>query len=81
MRDKVVSALEERKKLGEEVTVHSLAKKLTFTGNVVRIDSDEGFVVLEHIDGRRRGLYFILGGSLSTKDGQEVPFPMDGVAR
>ena len=48
---------------------------------MVRVESDEGFVVLEHVDGRRRGLYFILGGSLKTPAGQDIQFPLDGVPR
>jgi hypothetical protein len=81
MRATVVTALEESRRLGEQVTMNVLHKELTFTGRIVRIEAGEGFAVLEHPDGRRRGLYFILGGSLKTADGREVPFPVDGVAR
>jgi len=81
MRERVVAVLEEKKRLGEPVTVSVLHKEVSLTGRVVRIEPEEGFVVIEHVDGRRRGLYFILGGSLKTKDGQEIPFPLDGVPR
>lgn len=81
MRDKVVAVLEEKKRVGEPVTVTSQHKEISLTGRVVRIEPEEGFVVVEHVDGRRRGIYYILGGSLKTQDGQEVPFPVDGVPR
>ncbi len=81
MRARIVAALEEARRLGEQVTMEVLHKETKFSGRVVRVDPGEGFAVLEHPDGRRRGLYFILGGSLKTADGREVPFPVDGVAR
>lgn len=81
MRQQIVSALEEARRMGEQVTMNVQHKDVTFTGRVVRIEAGNGFAVLEHIDGRRKGLYFILGGSMKTPDGREIPFPLDGVAR
>jgi hypothetical protein len=80
-RAKAVALFEEKKRLGEEVTVTVQHKSITFTGRVVKIAAEDGFVVLEHVDGRRRGLYFILGGHAEAKDGQKVELPVDGVAR
>lgn len=81
MRDRIAALLEEKKRLGESVTMNSLHKEIEFTGRPIRIEAEEGFAVLEHVDGRRRGVYFILGGFVRTKDGQEYPMPVDGVPR
>ena len=81
MRAKIVSVLEEKERTGEPVTITVEHKEITLTGRVVRIAPADGFVVLENVDGRRRGLYFILGGSMKMKDGQEIKFPVDGVPR
>ncbi len=81
MRAQIVKALEEARRLGGQVTIDVLHKETKFTGRVIRVDPEEGYAVLEHPDGRRRGLWFILGGSLKTSDGREIPFPLDGVAR
>ncbi len=80
-RAKAVALFEEKKRLGEEVTVTVEHKSITFTGQVVRIEPEDGFVVLEHVDGRRKGLYFILGGHAEAKDGQKIELPVDGVPR
>jgi hypothetical protein len=80
-RTKIVSVLEEKRRLGEPVTITVEHKEVVLTGRVLRIEPEEGFVVLENVDGRRRGLWFILGGSLKTRDGQEIKLPVDGVPR
>src|SRR5262245_15586793 len=81
LRQTIVSTLEEKKRSGETVTIEVEHKEIKFNGRVLRIDPDEGFVVLENIDGRRRGLWFILGGHLTTHDGKQIKFPVDGVPR
>jgi len=81
MRARIVALLEEKKRTGEEVDIEVQHKEVRFTGRVIRIEPEAGFVVLENVDGRRRGLYFILGGHLLTKEGLKVDFPVDGVPR
>jgi len=81
VREEIVEALEASKRRGEPVTMKVEHKDLTFSGRVIRIEPEEGYAVLENVDGRRRGCYFILGGSLTTKDGRRIAFPIDGVPR
>jgi len=81
LRAQILSILEEKKILEEPVTIGVDSKEIVFTGRIVRIVPDEGFAVLEHPDGRRRGLWYILGGTLKTNDGREYKLPMDGLAR
>ncbi len=80
-RSLILSLLEEKKLLGEPVTIGLDTKEIEFTGLVIRIVPHEGFAVLENVDGRRRGLWYILGGTLKTRDGQVLKLPMDGLAR
>jgi hypothetical protein len=81
LREKIVSTLEEKRRAGETVTIEVEHKEIKFNGRVLRVEPEEGFVVLENVDGRRRGLWFILGGHLTTQDGKEIRFPVDGVPR
>ncbi|HZE88384.1 MAG TPA: hypothetical protein VE404_02485 [Verrucomicrobiae bacterium] len=81
LRQEIVELLREKKRSGETVTMMVEHKELTFTGRVVRVEPEEGYAVLENVDGRRRGCYFILGGHLKTRDGNELAFPIDGVPR
>ncbi|MBI3450347.1 MAG: hypothetical protein HY049_15710 [Acidobacteria bacterium] len=81
LRQEIVDLLKEKKRSGEIVTMLVEHKELTFTGRVVRVEPEEGYAVLENVDGRRRGCYFILGGHLTTRDGNELAFPIDGVPR
>ena len=80
-RAMILAVLEEKKLLGESVTIGLDTKEVTFTGRIIRIVPGEGFTVLENVDGRRRGLWYILGGTLKTGDGREFKLPMDGLAR
>jgi hypothetical protein len=81
VREEIVEALKASKRSGEPVTMMVEHKDLTFNGRVIRIEPAEGYAVLENADGRRRGCYFILGGTLKTQDGREIALPIDGVPR
>jgi len=81
VRGQIVELLQEKKRTGETVSMTVEHKEITFSGRVIRIEPSEGYAVLENVDGRRRGCYFILGGKIRTGDGREMILPVDGVAR
>jgi len=60
-------------KSGEEVTVE--IGKSTFTGKIFRTMVHEGWIALEHVDGRRRPFMVIEGGKIRSADGREFTFP------
>lgn len=57
------SFLEEKLASGDPVTVE--ARKETFTGRIFRLNLEEGWIALEHEDGRRRAMYVIEGGRIA----------------
>jgi len=68
--------LEEKRRDGEQVTIE--AGKETFTGRIFRLSLEEGWIALEHIDGRRRAFIIMEGGKIRTQDGLETPLPAPG---
>ena len=60
-------------KSGEEVVVE--VGKSSFTGRVFRTMVHEGWIALEHVDGRRQAFMVITGGRIRAKDGREFTFP------
>ncbi len=58
---------------GEPVTIEN--KRDRFTGRIFRTMIDEGWIAMEHVDGRRRAFYLIEGGTLSSRDGESVELP------
>jgi len=68
--------LEEKRRDGEQVTIE--VGKVTFTGRIFRLSLEEGWIALEHIDGRRRAFIIMEGGKIKTQDGLETPLPAAG---
>lgn len=64
------SFLQQKLASGDPVTVE--ARKETFTGRIFRLNLEEGWIALEHEDGRRRAMYVIEGGRI-TDGGRELP--------
>jgi len=60
--------LEEKVRSGETVTIQ--VGKESFTGRIFRAMLHEGWIALEHVDGRRRAFYVITGGKLTTASGE-----------
>jgi len=68
--------LEAKRRDGEQVTIE--VGKVTFTGRIFRLSLEEGWIALEHIDGRRRAFIIMEGGKIKTQDGLETPLPAAG---
>jgi hypothetical protein len=69
--------LQEKLASGDPVTIE--ARKESFTGRIFRLTLEEGWIALEHEDGRRRAMYVIEGGRIS--DGRrEMPLGGAGAA-
>ena len=62
--------LEEKVRSGETVTIE--VGKESFTGRIFRIMLHEGWIALEHVDGRRRPFYVITGGRITTANGETL---------
>lgn len=62
--------LEEKVRSGETVTIE--VGKESFTGRIFRIMLHEGWIALEHVDGRRRPFWVITGGRLTTANGETL---------
>ena len=58
---------------GDEVVVE--IGKSSFTGKIFRTMIHEGWIALEHVDGRRKAFMVIEGGKIRAKDGKEFAFP------
>jgi len=58
---------------GEPVTIET--KRDRFTGRIFRSMIDEGWIAVEHVDGRRRAFYLIEGGTISSRDGETLELP------
>jgi hypothetical protein len=71
----LASWLEARLASGDPVTLES--KKESFTGRIFRIMMQEGWIVLEHEDGRRRAFFVTEGGTI--RDGSSS-MPLGGGA-
>lgn len=71
------SFLQQKLDTGDPVTVE--ARKETFTGRIFRLNLEEGWIALEHEDGRRRAMYVIEGGRI-TDGGREMPLGSAGAA-
>jgi len=67
------SFLDDHLASGELVTV-AVGKDQAFTGRIFRLMLEEGWIAVEHEDGRRRAFYIITGGSIKGPAG-EVPLP------
>ena len=68
--------LDQKRRDGEQVTIE--VGKVTFTGRIFRLALDEGWIALEHIDGRRRAFIIMEGGKITTQDGVETALPSAG---
>jgi hypothetical protein len=69
----VKAFLEQRLKSGETVTIE--VGKDSFTGRIFRLMLHEGWIALEHDDGRRRGFYVITGGKVTSRTGESIVLP------
>ncbi len=49
--------------------------KSTFEGRIYRLMLDEGWLAVEHTDGRRRAFMLIQGGRIRLAGGREVVLP------
>jgi len=58
---------------GEPVTIET--KRDRFTGRIFRTMVEEGWIAMEHVDGRRRAFYLIEGGTISSRDGETLELP------
>lgn len=67
------SFLEEKLATGEPITVD--IQRQQFTGRLVRVKLNEGWIAVEHVDGRRRAFIIIRGGTIRTQAGDEVTLP------
>lgn len=65
--------LEEKLRTGEQVRIE--AKKASFTGRIFRLMLHEGWIALEHVDGRRRPFWIIQGGRIITSSGEQIALP------
>lgn len=71
------SFLQQKLASGDPVTIE--ARKESFTGRIFRLNLHEGWIALEHEDGRRRAMYVIEGGRI-TDGGREMPLGGAGAA-
>jgi hypothetical protein len=65
--------LREQLRSGSPVVVE--IGKGSFTGRVYRLMLDEGWLAVEHTDGRRRPFMLISGGKIRLQDGREITLP------
>ena len=73
MSPELKAFLRDKLRSGEEVTVE--VNKTVFTGRIFRTMIDEGWLALEHLDGRRKAIMLIEGGRVTSESGQEFPLP------
>ena len=66
------SFLEARLREGSPVTVD--VGKTSFTGRIFRLMLHEGWIAVEHVDGRRRAFFVYEAGSISGPDGSTIAF-------
>jgi len=66
--------LEGNLQTGDYVTI-VLGKDDPFTGRIYRLMLDEGWIAIEHEDGRRRAFFVTTGGRIGTPGGAEIPLP------
>jgi hypothetical protein len=65
--------LHEKLQSGEDVTIE--VGKQIFTGRIFRTLIEEGWIALEHVDGRRQAFFLITGGKVRSQSGQEFTLP------
>lgn len=73
MTPQLKTFLEQKLRSGEQVTIE--VGKDSFTGRIFRTMVHEGWIALEHVDGRRRPFMIIEGGRLSDRSGTVVQLP------
>jgi 4Fe-4S binding domain len=59
---------------GDYVTI-AIGKEDPFTGRIYRLMLEEGWIAIEHDDGRRRAFFVTTGGRIASPDGEEIPLP------
>ncbi|HET6372856.1 MAG TPA: hypothetical protein VFG76_06090 [Candidatus Polarisedimenticolia bacterium] len=65
--------LGDRVRQGDPVTIE--IGKTSFTGRIFRTMLEEGWIALEHVDGRRKAFMIIEGGKIKTQAGAEIQLP------
>lgn len=50
----------------------------SFTGRLFRMKLNEGWIGMEHVDGRRKAFIIITGGTIRTQNGEEIQLPSIG---
>lgn len=65
--------LEKQVASGETITIET--KRGSFTGRLFKMLLEEGWIALEHVDGRRRAYYLIEGGTISSPSGESFDLP------
>lgn len=65
--------LEEKIETGEPFTIE--LKNTSFTGRLFRMALKEGWIALEHVDGRRKAFIILSGGTIRTSAGEEILLP------
>jgi hypothetical protein len=65
--------LHDRLQSGEDVTI--AIDKTSFTGRIFRTLIEEGWIALEHADGRRKAFTLIAGGTIRGRSGAELTLP------
>lgn len=65
------SFLEAHLRSGSPVTVE--VGKVSFTGRIFRLMLHEGWIAVEHVDGRRRAFWVYQGGTIAGADGGRIP--------
>jgi len=59
---------------GDYVTI-AIGKDDSFTGRIYRLMLDEGWIAIEHEDGRRRAFFVTTGGRIAAPGGEEIALP------
>lgn len=67
------SFLAEKLATGEPITVEVEGRQ--FTGRLVRAQLNEGWIAVEHVDGRRKAFIIIRGGTIRTQAGDAISLP------
>ncbi len=71
---KLKEFLEGNLSTGDYVTI-AIGKEDPFTGRIYRLMLDEGWIAMEHDDGRRRAFFVTTGGKIAAPGGEEIPLP------
>lgn len=66
--------LETNLSTGDYVTI-AIGKDDSFTGRIYRLMLEEGWIAIEHEDGRRRAFFVTTGGRIAIHGGPDIPLP------